>query len=178
MVRGRERGFTLIEVVYVLAIFGVFLWMLTVMTEELRRQELRYPIDFMQHPQITAVMSRLRRDVIDASLWLDPQTGSKTPMYPSGIATYTQSPNTLIVYTIMGTGFGQTVVWDFGKQGEARRIAYSAGMVISDWVARGVPKFEISTYEIPNRPYAVRIRARTRKGNLAIDQIFQPRTHE
>lgn len=178
MVRRGQQGYTIMEVVYVLAIFGIFLWMLTTMTEELRRQEQRYPIDFMQHPQITAVMSRLRRDVLDASLWLDPDTGSKTPMYPSGIATYTQSPDTLIVYTIMGTGFGQTVVWDFRKEGEARRIAYSAGMVVSDWVAGGVPKFDIDTYKIPNRPYAVRIRARTRRGDLAIDQIFQPRTHE
>jgi len=177
-VRRRERGFTLIEVVYVLAIFGVFLMMLTVMSEELRRQELRHPIDFMQHPQITAVMSRLRRDVTDASIWLDPATGSKTPMYPAGVADYTQTPNTLIVYTIMGTGFGQTVVWDFRTPGAARRIAYSAGMIVSDWTAGGVPKFEISDFQIPNRPYAVRVRARDKKGNLAIDQIFQPRTHE
>jgi len=177
-VRRAERGFTLIEAVYVLAVFGTFLWMLTVMTEELRRQELRYPIDFMQHPQITAVMSRLRRDVIDASLWLDPDSGLKTPMYPSGIATYTQTPKTLIVYTIMGTGFGQTVVWDFSKKGEARRIAYSTGMVVSDWKAGGVPQFKIDTWVIPNRPFAVRVQARDKKGNLAIDQIFQPRTHE
>jgi prepilin-type N-terminal cleavage/methylation domain-containing protein len=177
-VRRAERGFTLIEVVYVLAVFGAFLYMLTVMTEELRRQEPRYPIDFMQHPQITAVMSRLRRDVIDASLWLDPDTGLKTPMYPANFMNYRQSKKTLIVYTIMGTGFGQTVVWDFSNEGRARRTAYSVGIIVSDWMAGGVPQFEISTYEIPNRPFAVRFQARDRKGNLAIDQIFQPRTHE
>jgi prepilin-type N-terminal cleavage/methylation domain-containing protein len=168
-VRRRERGYTLMEVVWVLAIFGVFLFIFTTMQEELRRQERKYPIDFMQHPQITAVMSRLRRDVIDAFA-ADP--------YPPTFQDYVQSGDTLIVYTILGAGAGYTVVWDFRTDGEARRTAYSGGMVISDWKARAVPRFMISTYEIPNRPFAVRVRARTKEGTLAIDQIFQPRAHE
>ncbi len=167
--RKRQRGYTLIEVVYVLAIFGIFLWTLTTMTEELRRQEQRYPVDFMKHPQIAAVMSRLRRDVIDAF---------RDNPYPGSYSSYTQSDKTLIIYSILGSGFGQTIVWDFRTAGEARRTAYSAGMLVSNWMARGVPQFQISTFEIPNRPYAVRVRARDRKGRLAIDQIFQPRGHD
>lgn len=167
MVRPGQRGYTIIEVVYALAIFGVFLFMLTTMTEELRRQEKRYPIDFMQHPQITAVMSRLRRDVVDA-FGPDP--------YPATFNEYRQSPETLIIYSILGTGFGQTIIWDFRKDGEARRTSYSVGNVVSDWVARGVPQFEISTFDMPSGGYAVRVRARNSKGTLAIDQIFKPRS--
>lgn len=166
--RRGEQGYTILEVVYVLAIFGIFLWMLTTMTEELRRQEQRYPIDFMQHPQITAVMSRLRRDVIDAF--------GENP-YPATFNNYRQSPDTLIIYSIRGSGFGQTIVWDFRTKGEARRTAFSAGMIVSDWVARGVPKFEIGTFDMPTGGYSVRVRANNRKGTLEIDQIFKPRAH-
>ncbi len=161
-------GWTFVEVIYVLAIFGVFLWMLTTMTEELRRQELRHPIDFMQHPQITAVMSRLRRDVLDAF--------GDNP-YPPTFDNYVQTPETLIIYSIISSGAGQTIVWDFRISGEARRIAHAGGLLISDWKTRGVPNFKISTFDIPGGRYAVRIRALNRKGKLAIDQVFVPRAH-
>ena len=166
--RRRERGYSLLEVIWVLAIFGVFLFMLTTMTEELRRQEVEYPIDFMKHPQLTAVLSRLRRDVIDAF--------GGGP-YPPSYNEYAQSDKTLILYTVLGSG-SQTVVWDFRTKGEARRMSFSAGMMVSDWKARGVPDFTIGTYEIPNRPFAVRVQAKNKKGRLAVDQIFQPRAHE
>jgi hypothetical protein len=69
-------------------------------------------------------------------------------------------------------------VWDFRTPGVVNRKAFSVGNVVSDWVARGVPaNFSVGTFEIPNRPYAVRIRATDEKGKLAIDQIFQPRAH-
>ena len=168
MSRRRERGYTLMEVVWVLAIFGIFLFMLTTMTEELRRQELEYPIDFMKHPQLTAVLSRLRRDAFDAF--------GGGP-YPPSYNEYSQSDKLLILYSVFAKG-SQTVVWDFRTKGEARRMSFSAGMMVSDWTARGVPEFIISTYEIPNRPFAVRVQAKDKRGRLAVDQIFQPRAHE
>jgi prepilin-type N-terminal cleavage/methylation domain-containing protein len=167
-VRRRDSGYTLVEVVWVLAIFGIFLFMLTVMTEELRRQEIRYPIDFLKHPQIISVVSRMRRDVIDAF-------GAEA--YPRTFNEYAQTDKTLIIYTIFETG-SQTVVWDFRTKGEARRMSFSAGMMVSEWTARGVPNFTVSTFTIPGRPYAVRLQAKDKKGRLAIDQIFQPRAHE
>lgn len=169
MVRPRSRGFTLLEVVYVLAIFGVFLFILTTMLSELQRQDKRYPINFMSHPQVIAVTSRLRRDVLDAL--------GKSP-YPYSFQTYSQGDKLLIIDSLSNSGFAYVVVWDFRKRGEARRLAYSAGSLSTEWVARGVPEMTISTFEIPDRPYSVRIRARDDKGKLAIDQIFQPRTHE
>jgi hypothetical protein len=162
----RQRGWTFVEVVFVLAIFGLFLSMLVTIGEEMRRQEQRYRIDFMRHPQITAVMSRLRRDVVDA-FGYEP--------YPATYKGYTQTPKTLIIYTILQSGAGQMVVWDFRNNGEARRIAYRGELILSDWTTKGVPDFEVSTYDFPSGKYAVRVRAKNRKGKLEIDQIFTHR---
>jgi len=61
----RQRGFTLMELVVTMAIFGVFLMIVGTLTLEMRGQEKRYPVNFMQHPQVVAVLSRMRRDVLD-----------------------------------------------------------------------------------------------------------------
>jgi prepilin-type N-terminal cleavage/methylation domain-containing protein len=175
-----QRGFTLLEVVFAVAIFGIFLFMLASLTAEMRGHDRRYPVNFMRHPQVISVISRMRRDVLDATLY-DAGTSppQKTPMYPVSIGGYSQSPKTLILYTIQPSGFGETVVWDFSVTGEVRRKAYSVGAMTSEWVARGLPSnFTIGTWEIPDRPYAVRVQARDQTGKLAIDQIFQPRAHE
>ena len=62
----RQRGFTLMEVVVTMAIFGVFLMIVGALTLEMRGNEKRYPVNFMQHPQVIAVLSRLKRDVQDS----------------------------------------------------------------------------------------------------------------
>lgn len=166
----RSRGFTLLETVMALAIFGIFMFVLMTLTAEMRGYDRRYPVNFMKHPQASAVLSRLRKDVVDA-FGADP--------YPPSYATYSQSETTLIVYTLQQTGFTQTVVWDFSVPGEVRRKAYSVGGVVSEWVARGVPaSFRVSTHEFPNRPYGVRLQATDVGGRLAIDQILQPRAHD
>jgi prepilin-type N-terminal cleavage/methylation domain-containing protein len=164
----RQRGFTLLEIVFVLAIFGLFIVMLAVMTAEMRHQERLYPVQFMRHPQMIAVLSRMRKDVLDAF-------GSQP--YPATYDTYTQTPSTLIVYSIQESGFAQTVVWDFREPGVVRRRAFSVGAPVSEWVARGVPQLSVGTYEIAGRPYGVRVRAFDSGGRLAIDQILQPRAH-
>ena len=153
-----------------LSIFGIFIFILVSLTAEMQGYDRKYPVNFMKHPQVSAVMSRMRKDVVDA-FGADP--------YPASYAEYTQTEKTLIVYSVQSTGFAQTVVWDLTTQGEVRRTAYSVGGVVSQWVARGVPtSFKIGTYEIPDRPFAVRVTATDGAGRLAIDQIFQPRAHE
>ena len=179
--RRLQHGFTLMEAVMTLAIFGIFIFIFVTLTAEMRGYDKRYPVNFMKHPQVTAVLSRMRRDVWDATLYksLD-ESGEMvdTPMYPEDVDDYSQSDKTLIVYSIQASGFAQTVVWDFSVPGEARRLSYNVGVVVSDWRARGLPgTFTIGTYEIPNRPYAVRMKAFDGAGTLAIDQIFQPRSH-
>ena len=171
MVRRRVAGYTLLEVVVAMAVFGLFLAILGVLTVEMRAQEKRLPVNFLRHPQVIVVLSKLRRDVQDAY-------GSNP--YPESYGKeYTQSAQTLIVQSVVEqTGGTQTIVWDFRTPGEVKRRAYNVG-VPTDWTSRGLPtSFEIDAVSIPGRPYGVRITARDGKGRIAIDQILQPRAHQ
>jgi prepilin-type N-terminal cleavage/methylation domain-containing protein len=163
----RKRGFTLMEVVVSLALFGIFLLIITQMTREMAGYEKRLPVNFMSHPQVNAVLSRLRRDVFDAT----------EPYYPESYETYSQSSKMLILYSLQPTGYAETVVWDFSKSGEVTRRSFSVGSMTSEWVARGVPQFTISDFPVPHHPDSVRIKATDQKGSLAVDQLFQPRPH-
>jgi hypothetical protein len=126
----------------------------------------------MKHPQILTVLSRLRRDVLDA-FGANPYPGS------AGNGKYTQSPKMLIVDTMVSGGV-QTVVWDFTKSGEVHRISYNVG-IATEWVARGLPSdfaASIDAVETPGHPFGVRIMALDSKGFLSIDQYLQPRVHQ
>ena len=161
----KERGFTLMEVVVCLALFGVFIIIITMLTREMTGYERRLPVNFMSHPQVNATLSRLRRDVLDSTF------------YPDDYQSYKQSPKTLILEAVQPTGYTQTIVWDFSMPAEVHRRAYSVGNVSSEWVARGVPAFSIKDFEISGHPDSVRVQAFDSKGRLAVDQIFQPRRH-
>lgn len=171
--RRRDRGYTLMEVVVATALLGVFLMALVTLEGEMRTWERRLPINYMKHPQVSALLSRMRRDVLDAH--------GKDP-YRSEYEGFVQSDKTLILESLQKDGSVQMVVWDFSKPGEVLRRSWNVG-VSSDWVARGLPpSFQqgmvIDAVGIPGRPWAVRLMARDGKGNIAIDQIFQPRAHE
>jgi prepilin-type N-terminal cleavage/methylation domain-containing protein len=161
-----RRGFTLMEVVVTLAVFGMFLVIIVILTSELRRNEKRYPINYMAHPEVEAVMSRLRKDILDAKY------------YPMNYQGYQQTNKTLLLYTLKQTGFGETVVYDFRTTGEVHRKGFNATQQSSDWVARGVPDFEIGAYSLNTGQAAVRITAKDAQNQLAIDQIFLPRPHD
>jgi len=165
MVKRPVRGFTLMEVVMVLAIFGILLMILVKITADMAFYERKYPVNFMAHPQIVAVVSRLRRDVADTS----------PPYYPPSYGTYTQGPKTLILEVLVDGGV-KHVVWDFSQQGEVHRVSYNVGEE-TQWLARGVPDFQVLDFPIANKPDSVRIQAHDAGGRLAIDQIFQPRPH-
>jgi prepilin-type N-terminal cleavage/methylation domain-containing protein len=167
------QGYTLLEVVVAMAVFGLFLAILGILTVEMRAQEKRLPVNFLRHPQVIVVVSKLRRDVQDAF-------GSAP--YPQSYGGYTQSAKTLIVQSVQENGGVQTIVWDFRTAGEVKRRAYNVG-VPTVWTSRGLPpefsnSFEVDAVGIPGRPYGVRITARDGKGRIAIDQILQPRAHE
>lgn len=168
----RERGYTLLEVVVAMAIFGIFLSILATLTAEMRFYEKRLPVNMHRHPQVMAVLSRMRRDVMDAA--------SRQP-YRKTFGEYTSSEKVLIVETLVNGG-AQTVVWDFRTPGEVRRRAYNVGVPL-EWVARGVPA-DFTNLEIeavrtsPGSAWAARITARDEKGRLAIDTILQPRATE
>lgn len=184
--RSRAAGYSLIEIVVAMSIFGLFLVVVFVLTAEMRGWERRLPVNYMRHPQVMAVVARLRHDVLDAH--------GKKP-YRKSHDGYTMSPKTLILETVHASGGVRTVVWDFSTPGEVRRRSYNVGEV-EEWLARGVPEgfsrdFVIDAVEIDDesvfsggggsaaqRPYGVRILARDSNGRLTLDQILQPRAHE
>lgn len=165
----RERGYTMMEIVVVMALFAVFLFILVTLTAEMRRNEKKWPVNFFAHPEVGSVLARVRRDVSDSTLLL--------PSYD----TYTSSLTTLIVYTTsVDRSSTETVVWDFSKPGEVHRKAYRATVLSSEWVARSVPIFICSSCSKPESvggEAAVRIQAIDKEGKLAIDEIIVPRPH-
>jgi prepilin-type N-terminal cleavage/methylation domain-containing protein len=165
--RRRERGFTLLEITVALAIFGFFVVMSAILQSEMMRYDRKMPVNFMSHPQVASLVSRMRRDVEDAT----------NPYYPESYETYTQSSETLILYSLDPTG-AKTIVWDFSQAGVARRRVYNVGNLASEWIARGIPVVTIGTAPSPGKTDPVRITALDAHGHLAIDQIFQPRAHE
>ena len=161
------RGYSLIEVVIAMAVFGVFLFIVTTLTLSMRTSEKKWPVNYMKHPEVVAMIARLRKDVLDA-----------TPVYyPGSIGPYEQTPKTLLLTTITD-GKSQKVVWDFSTPGEATRRVFLGEQETSKWVARGMPaQFKITLFEdFGGRPYGMRIQAVDDKGALAIDQILQPRS--
>jgi prepilin-type N-terminal cleavage/methylation domain-containing protein len=163
-----EGGFTLLEIIVALSIFGVVIIISAMLTKEMMGYEKKMPIDFLTNPQVGAVVSRLRRDVEDAT----------APYYYDKFENYEQSDSTLILYSLNENNQAQTIVWDFTDPALVRRRTYSVGLLVNEWLARGLPKFTINAYEVPNHAYSVRIQAVDEHGILAIDQIFQPRPHE
>ncbi len=169
MVRRRreEMGYTLMEMIVSIAVFGIIVAIFAILTAEMRAHQARQPINLMRHPQVSAVVSRMRRDVQDSKgKYLDDHDG------------YIASPQVLIMERIHENGGARKVIWDFRESGVARRREYNVG-VATEWVARGLPAlFEVDAAKIPGRVYAVRIKGTDAEGRLAIDQILQPRAHD
>lgn len=167
--RRRDAGYTLLEVIVAMAIFGMFLVVLAQLTAEMRGVERRLPVNMHKHPQVIAVLARMRRDVMDSL------------KYVSSFEGYTSSDKVLIIQTLVNGGV-QTVVWDFRTPGEVRRRSYIGNMP-AEWVARGLPltfsALEIDAIKVnTGSPWAARITAKDQKGRLAIDTILQPRATE
>lgn len=175
--RRRQHGFTLLEVIVSMTIFGIFLAIAFTLTSEMRGWERRLPVNFMRNPQIISVIARMRRDVLDVHL----PPGENKEIYLHDFKGYVNGSKTLIIETELPSGL-QTIIWELSEAGVARRISYNVG-VPTVWIARGVPiefslgvKFEAVKFE--GRPYGVRLRAKDSNGQLAIDQILQPRAHD
>lgn len=171
----RQRGYTLLEMVVSMSIFGTFLVVAFSLLAEMRMWEKRLPVNFMRHPQIIAVIARMRRDMLDVDIV------KNEPIYIDKHDGYVNGPKTLIIQTGLTTGV-QIIVWDLSEPGLVRRISYNVG-VKSEWVARGVPPefslgADIEPVKFVGRPYGVRLIAKDSNGRIAIDQILQPRAYE
>ena len=171
MVKRRMAGYTLIEILVAMVVMGVVVSVFCILAAEMRSTEKRLPVNMVRHPQVVAVLARLRRDVIDAH--------GVSP-YRNNHDGYTAGTQVLILETLTPSGV-EMVVWDFRTPREVRRRSYRVG-VATEWVARGLPehfsKEPISAVGLPGRPWAVRIKATDSDGRIAIDQILQPRAHE
>lgn len=171
--RRRQLGFTLMEVIVAMTVFLIFLAILFTLTSEMRRVEKRLPVNYMRNPQIINVLARMRRDVLDAI--------GADPYYDEPYEGFTPSEKVLILDTLHSSGTEETVVWDFRQPGTVRRVSFHGG-VRTQWIQGGLPKdfaAEIDAVEVDDeRAFAVRLKAVDEKGQLAIDQILQPRAHE
>jgi prepilin-type N-terminal cleavage/methylation domain-containing protein len=162
-------GYTLLEVVVAMAIFGIFIVIMLSLTNEMVTYERKLRIDFTRHPQIIAVLARMRHDVLDAY--------GKKPYEPYD--GYANSEKMLVVETLTWNGGVQRIVWDFSTPGVVVRRAFNVG-VMREWKARGVPpefSAAVSIADAPNPKGAdgVHLVARDKYGRIAIDQIFLPR---
>ena len=160
-----RSGFTAMELVVTIFVFGLLLFMIVTLEGEMMQHERKTPINYLTHPEVMAVVARLRRDVVDSY------------RYPPSYDAYKQTRKTLILDSMLSSGFSETVVWDFNVPGETRRLSYNVGNLSAEWLARGTPRFEVDSYVMPNGEVAVRLEAWDDKGALAIDQIIQPRAH-
>lgn len=165
MVRRRQRGFTLAELLVTLAIFALFIAAIGILTYEMYFVQRKWPVNYMTHPEVGGVVARVRRDVLDSMY------------YPTEFEGFTQTKRTLIIYVVGQDGFAKTVVYDFRKDKEVRRLEYKSKQLESTWVGHSMPRFEISAYTLDTGQDAVRLTATDSGGKIAIDQIFVPRAH-
>ena len=80
MVRRTARGYTLMEVVVTMALFGVFLFIIVTLDSGDARNEKKWPVNFFAHPEVGSVLARIRRDVYDST------------SMPDNFETYSASP--------------------------------------------------------------------------------------
>lgn len=178
--RRREHGYSMMEIVVVLAVFGVFLYIVVSLTAEMRQQEKKYPVNFLANPDINAVMVRLRRDVYD------------TTAFYAEYANVKASAQVLWVDTITEAGTSEVVMWDFRTPGEAHRRVYNSAQVqVSEWVTHGAPVFAAITSTVDpdnanlqNWPHGVNPVEVTaidvsdpKNPKLSIDEYLVPRPH-
>lgn len=163
-----RAGFTLLELIVSMSILTIFLGIVFSLTLEMYGWQKRLPIDFHKHPQIIAVVSRMRRDVLDAR---------GTEPYYEEFKGYERSPKMLILETVTESG-AQDVVWDFSTPGLVVRRSYNFVGDMREWKANGVPvDFTIEWEEISGRADAIHVTAVDKEGRVAIQQVFFPRTH-
>ncbi|HEY5611736.1 MAG TPA: prepilin-type N-terminal cleavage/methylation domain-containing protein [Thermoanaerobaculia bacterium] len=163
MVSRRARGFSLAELVFVLAIFGILLLIATSLQWEMMKFDNEMRIEWLKHPEAMAVVARVRKDILDSS------------GYPEEIGDYEQTTATLILSSLNEDDEPETVVWDFREEGTARRLTFYGSDPTSEWITNATPNYEISSFEMPDGSIAVRLIGYNDEGRLVVDQILNPR---
>lgn len=166
-----RNGFSMMEMVVALAIFGILILILTSLEKQFVEMELRSRASLMKHPDASAVNSRVWKDILDSS------------GYPEAHMGFRQSPTVLLLSTNDAKGQPQIIVYDFRTGTTARRLTYRGDDLTGAWAARGVPRYRILSFEMPDGGVAVRLQAfdfvKTKSGTeverLVLDQITEPR---
>ncbi|MGA7616037.1 MAG: hypothetical protein WBX15_12745 [Thermoanaerobaculia bacterium] len=151
----------MLEIVIALAMFGLLILILAALEAEMVRFDRSMQLDFFTHPDRSAVITRMRRDVLD------------TTGYPDPFDEWSQSHTVLILR--LSTPPATTVVWDVSESGTARRIEYTGAAKKSAWAAFNVPAFTFDSYDMPDGKTAVRLEGTDSKGEVIVDQVFTPR---
>ena len=165
--RRRARGYTMMEIVVTLALFGVFLFIIVTMTAEMRRNEKKWPVNFFAHPEVGSVLARMRRDIYDSTA---------RPRQLRNVQQLAADADRLHDQQRRhgrdgGVGFQR-------RRGEVHRrgVQSDAAVVGVDgaWPAAvhgALPE------SMPSGQDAMRIRAVDKEKKLAIDELIVPRPH-
>ena len=159
----RSKGFSLVEMVAAVAVFGIFLMVLVGMQGEFLRHDREVRVALFTHPSPLAVLARLRRDVLDSR------------GYPESAGSWAQTKETLLLDMRMDDGTARVVVWDFRERSIARRIELENGEQVAAWEARAVPPYRIESWDAPDGRIGVLITAKDKNDNVVVDQIVTPR---
>jgi prepilin-type N-terminal cleavage/methylation domain-containing protein len=160
----RSTGYSLVEMVVAVAIFGIFLVVLVGLQGEFLKHDREVRVALFTHPAPLAVMARIRRDVLDSR------------GYPESMGSWSQSPETLLLDAATDDGTPRVVVWDFRDPTIARRLELRQdGEQVAAWEARAVPHYKIDSWKAPDGRVGVLVTAKDNKGNVVVDQIVTPR---
>lgn len=158
-----KRGFSLMEVVVAMAVLGVVILAMTMLTAEYRRYDRAVQFKWFVHPEIDAVLSRMRADVIE------------TTGYPAEVNGYVQGEKVLILQTRDVTLHTEETVWDFREPPIARRLRYRSGEVAESWQANGLPEFTIAAAPMPDGAVGLRLQGKDGEGRVIVEQTLAPR---
>lgn len=161
----RSAGYTLVEMLVAVALFGIFLTVLVGLQGEFLRHDRSVRVALFSHPAPFAVLARLRRDILDSR------------DYPNAEGTWKQTPQTLLLEVESDEGKRRVVVWDFRDGSVARRLEFENGQPVAAWKARAVPLYDIAIWNAPGGRVGVRVSAKDKEGNAVVDQLVMPRAH-